>query len=421
MKRIFAFFLFVCSVFVVYGANYCDSIKVFFDLNKATFNPVLDNNASSMKNFIDSLIVEVNSGNLDHIVVYGYASPDGPFANNDKLAEQRCNTIADYISRHAGIPMADIRTAPGGVAWESLRVLVSERTFIPAHDKVLRVLDEYIPDACTDRVKSDQCVRSLIAIDEGHTYTWMLKNLFPLLRYSLAVYTGNRAENSSADLTGVNADAENIAPENAVETPEEVQQVETEVSADTVACMNSSIGSTRWFDDLVVKTNLLDYGVLMPNIEVEWKHFNRWSVAFEAQGAWWSRQNPRKTYRIATWIPEVRYWPLLKSKWHGLYVGVFAGGGIYDIDNSKKGHEGEAYMGGVSVGYMWPISKHFSLEAGLGVGYMRLHDKSYVPLDGHYLYQMTKNINYFGPLRAKLSLVWRFRVKKPNGRNEESL
>lgn len=362
-----------------------------------------------MKNFIDSITVEVNSGNLDHIVVYGYASPDGPFINNDKLAEQRCNTIADYISLHAGIPMSAIRTAPCGVAWESLRVLVSERKFIPAYDKVLRVLDEYIPAACNDQAKSDQCVRRLIAIDEGHTYNWMVKNLFPLLRYSLAVYTSPKAEIPPADEPEENVDSENLEPANVVEP------------ADTVARPAMTVDNIRWFDDLAVKTNLLAYGVLMPNLEIEWKHFDRWSVAFEAQGAWWSRQNPRKVYRIATWIPEVRYWPISRSKWHGMYVGAFVGYGIYDLDNSKKGHEGEGYMGGVSLGYMWPISKHFSLEAGLGVGYMRLQDKTYVPLEGHYLYQMTKNINYFGPLRAKLSLVWRFRVKKPNGRNEDSL
>ena len=64
-------------------------------------------------------------------------------------------------------------------------------------------------------------------------------------------------------------------------------------------------------------------------------------------------------------------------------------------------------MAGISAGYMWPISKHLSLDAGIGVGYMIARDKVYEPHDGHFLYQMTKNINYFGPLRAKLSLVWR--------------
>lgn len=194
---------------------------------------------------------------------------------------------------------------------------------------------------------------------------------------------------------------------------EPVQQAVVEVTADTTV----SAYAPKWYDNFAVKTNLLGYAVLMPNIEIEWKFAPKWSAAFEAQGGWWSKNKaPRKVYRIATWIPEVRYWPIRRSKWHGMYVGLFAGGGKYDIDNGKKGHEGEGYMGGVSAGYMWPIGKHLSLDAGLGVGYMRLHDKSYIPVDGHFLFQMTKHINYFGPLRAKLSLVWRFEIKQPEGK-----
>ena len=90
-----------------------------------------------------------------------------------------------------------------------------------------------------------------------------------------------------------------------------------------------------------------------------------------------------------------------------MYVGAFVGTGKYDLSNTTKGHEGEGIMAGASVGYMWPISKHLSLDAGLGLGYMRLRDKEYIPTDGHFLYQFTRNINYVGPLRLKLSLVWR--------------
>ncbi|MDE6295856.1 MAG: DUF3575 domain-containing protein, partial [Muribaculaceae bacterium] len=159
---------------------------------------------------------------------------------------------------------------------------------------------------------------------------------------------------------------------------------------------------------LALKTNLLYYAILMPNVEIEWMFKDRWSAALEVQGAWYAKESaPRKVYRIATIMPEFRYWPIEKKRWHGMYVGVFGGAGMYDLSNDKKGHEGEGYLAGVSVGYMWPIGRHLSLEAGLGVGYMRLHDKEYRAADGHFLYQMTKNINYFGPLRVKLSLIWR--------------
>lgn len=158
-----------------------------------------------------------------------------------------------------------------------------------------------------------------------------------------------------------------------------------------------------------LKTNMLGYAVLMPNIEAEWKFAERWSLALEVQGAWWSKSSPRKVYRLAMVTPEVRFWAINHSQWHGLYVGAFGGLGLYDLHRSmnKRGHEGEGVMAGLSVGYMWPISKHLSLDAGVGFGYMRARDKVYTPLGGHFLYQYTKNVDYVGPLRLKLSLVWR--------------
>lgn len=194
-----------------------------------------------------------------------------------------------------------------------------------------------------------------------------------------------------------------------VEQSEEVISVEEPVVAtpDTLKRRDLKI-------PLALKTNLLGYAVLMPNIEIEWLIADRWSVAFEAQGAWYAKNNPHKVYRIATWTPEVRYWVINRARWHGMYVGIFGAPGIYDLCNGEKGHEGEGGMVGVSAGYMWPISKYLSLEAGLGIGYLRVRDKSYVPRDGHFLYQMTKNINYFGPLRLKLSLVWRLEADKTN-------
>lgn len=157
-----------------------------------------------------------------------------------------------------------------------------------------------------------------------------------------------------------------------------------------------------------LKTNLLYYAILMPNVEIEWMFANRWSAALEFQGAWYCKNPEHKVYRVSTLMPEFRYWVIDRSRWHGMYVGIFLGGGIYDLCNGKKGHKGEGGMAGVSAGYAFPISKHLSLDAGIGVGYLRLRDKQYQPYEGHYLYQLTKNINYIGPLRLKLSLMWRF-------------
>ncbi|MDE5773442.1 MAG: DUF3575 domain-containing protein [Muribaculaceae bacterium] len=209
-------------------------------------------------------------------------------------------------------------------------------------------------------------------------------------------------------------------------TPEEVVTPENDITAektvieDTTSPVEQTDNEEQVIDEpeagpevnkvdhFALKTNLLGYAVLMPNIELEWMFTHRWSVALEWQGAWYAKNEPHKVYRLSTIIPEVRFWAIERKKWHGMYVGLFVGGGLYDLCNGENGHEGEGGMGGVSVGYMWPISKHLSLDAGLGVGYMRIRDKNYTPEDGHFLYQYTKNINYFGPLRLKLSLAWRF-------------
>lgn len=165
---------------------------------------------------------------------------------------------------------------------------------------------------------------------------------------------------------------------------------------------------------IVLKTNTLGYAALMPNAEVEWMFKDRWSAALEVQSAWYAKEPSHKVYRLATAIPELRYWAVERERWHGTYVGLFGGVGLYDLSNGKKGHKGECAVAGLSAGYMWPIGRHLSLDAGVGVGYLRARDKVYLPFDGHFLYQFTKNINYVGPLRLKLSLVWRFQSVKNN-------
>lgn len=168
----------------------------------------------------------------------------------------------------------------------------------------------------------------------------------------------------------------------------------------------------RILDRMALKTNLLYYAILMPNIEFEWKFAEKWSAALEVQAAWYSKKHPYKVYRVAAVTPEVRYWFIDRSAWHGLYGGVFFGLVPYDLCNGKKGHEGDGFMAGLSAGYMWRISHRFSLDTSLGLGYFHANDKEYLPADNHYLYQLTKKIGYFGPLRLKLSLVYLFNADK---------
>ena len=50
------------------------------------------------------------------------------------------------------------------------------------------------------------------------------------------------------------------------------------------------------------------------------------------------------------------------------------------------------------------------LEAGLGLGYLHSKYEEYEPVPHmggtHYVYLQTKRVDYFGPLKLKLALVW---------------
>lgn len=415
MRRVIAFSLLFLSVLVVYGAAQCDSIKVHFALNKASLDYALDNNAASMKKFIDALVVSAKSGEIDHITVSGYASPEGPLLNNYKLSIERCNVIADYISQSAGIPRNEIRTNPCGVAWEGLQALVDATPETPYRDEVLAILNEYKDRARSDDAQYDKCLKRLMEIDNGRAYNWILNNLFPKLRYALAICSyqiiDNDASIAESDTTAA-ADDRNYAqyrPDEGVNY--ELSPIENFQKPDE---------SLPPLHRLAIKTNLLYDCALLPNLEIEWRVNNNWSVALEGGVAWWGKYSDNKSYRLAMVSPEVKRWFRIREPWHGWYAGVFAGAGLYDFQNGSPGYRGEGVMGGVSAGYMWPIGRNLSLEAAIGTGYLYTRYKEYKPISGHHVYQRTKDIHYFGPLKLKFSLVWRlWNVNKPKRVNDE--
>ena len=163
----------------------------------------------------------------------------------------------------------------------------------------------------------------------------------------------------------------------------------------------------RKHDRWALKTNL-PYDVLGAfSLEIERRLKAPWSVNLEGVLAWYKNDGKHRYYQLAWVSPEARYWFRALAPWHGHYAGVFGGVGLYDLENKGRGHQGEFWMAGLSYGYMFPIGRKLSLEAGVGVGFMRTGYEDYLPVDGHYVYQESKRSNYFGPLKAKLALVWR--------------
>lgn len=177
------------------------------------------------------------------------------------------------------------------------------------------------------------------------------------------------------------------------------------IQSDSTAVMSErvvSVVDASW----VLKTNLLYDALLSPSIEAEYRFSTHWSAHVDFAIAWWSNKNKHKYYQLVQLSPEARYWFNGKQAWKGHYIGAFVGAGHYDLSGGEDGYKGEFMMAGFSYGYMFPIGRYLSLEAGLGLGYLNTEYEEYRPIEGHYVYQQKSRTGYVGPVKAKLSLVW---------------
>ena len=178
---------------------------------------------------------------------------------------------------------------------------------------------------------------------------------------------------------------------------------------------------------LALKTNLLFDAALMPNVEIEVPVGKRWSVNGEYAFPWW--QFDRGKYCMQVWMSglEGRYWlGSRKSREDrevltGHFLGLYAGGGKYDLQWGEKGYQGEFFIAaGVSYGWATRIARHLHLEFNIGIGLLRTDYRHYHARDNYQtlLWQENGKYTWFGPTKAKISLVWLLnrRVKKGGSR-----
>ena len=157
-----------------------------------------------------------------------------------------------------------------------------------------------------------------------------------------------------------------------------------------------------------LKTNLLYAAALLINAEAEFYFKRRLSLNLDWQYAWWSNRSKHKYYRLAAVSPELRYWFASKENFRGHFSGFYVGTGLYEfMARPTHGIQGEFFIaGGLTYGYMFPLGKRLRMEFSLGVGYMMTEYRQYHWDRGCYVYEKTQRYSYFGPTKAKVSLVW---------------
>lgn len=112
---------------------------------------------------------------ITSVAIKGFASPEGPYANNERLAQGRTQALMEYVRKLYTFP-ASVKFQTSWVAedWAGLRTKVEESR-LNDKEAILAVIDSRLePDARDQRLRRDF----------PSQYRWLLEFVYPSLRHS---------------------------------------------------------------------------------------------------------------------------------------------------------------------------------------------------------------------------------------------
>lgn len=169
-----------------------------------------------------------------------------------------------------------------------------------------------------------------------------------------------------------------------------------------------------------IKTNAVYWGILTPNVALEFPLGRKLTTDWHFLYNPWTFSDNRKMKMMAV-QPELRYW--LCERFNGHFLGAHLVGGIYNIGNintgfkllgtdfgSLKDYRYEGWMAGVGIGYgyQWLLSRRWSLEAEIGLGYIFTRFDQFECVHCGNRIKNNEPHHYLGPTKAVLNLIYAF-------------
>ena len=190
-------------------------------------------------------------------------------------------------------------------------------------------------------------------------------------------------------------------------TKEPTAETATETTAEAVPAYAGTVQPSRF----AVRTNILYDAMLLPTLGVEWRINSTFGVKLDGSLAWWGGSHG-KVQKMWLLNPEVR-WYLLRDR--RLYAGVSGSYGAYNLYkyplgslcSKDTGYQGSLWSAWLTVGYQLFLSRSFSVDFNLGLGYTCSDYDSFGLTEGVRVYKdRDKTKNFFGPTQVGVNLIW---------------
>ena len=183
----------------------------------------------------------------------------------------------------------------------------------------------------------------------------------------------------------------------------EKAEAEKAAQQNTLADMPSETKITNDYH-LSLRANLLRWATLTPDLGLEWRICPSWGIA--VNGSWTSWTWSDKDRRYALWevAPEVRYYMGEKKAW---YLGAMFKAGQFNYKLSDTSKQGDLMGGGITAGYQLRLNKALDLDFNLGLGYLNADYEKYEVIDGVRVRKGSETKDWWGPINAGVTLVWK--------------
>ena len=381
----------------VHTEDHNDRYLLYYELDEIDIQPDYLDNEYQMARIRQILS---RATRIDSIVVYAYASPEGPLWRNIWLAERRAETARNYILANIRsdsiLDPKDILLRPMGENWEGLRNELEENYHRQNRDVVMRIMRSNLP---TETKK-----QRLKALDKGYTLHLIIKDHMPKLRYAtwICVYAAY-PEYSIVEPIRIRLESKAPSTPNLTELAHQLDDYKTV---------------------LALKTNLLYDAATLLNYSVEVPFSEKFSALIYHQFPWWTWGEANNEYciRFLSVGAEARWWfkpkprPQLgdrkkRDRLMGSFIGLYGESGKWDFQWGRDVicYQGEHWSCGLTYGYAMPVGKRLNFEFSLSAGYASIAHRKFFPSEDYEILWEEPSLHgrwhYFGPTKAQISLV----------------
>lgn len=397
-----------------------DSVRIYFRQSHADIDTAYMNNGRNLNKMADRHSFDKDSiRSITHIHVAGSASPEGNVRINRTLSEKRARKIFDYFKYNDSITTPTVSFVYTGRDWKGLMAMAKNDPDLPYRDDVISMINEIITSISEKEYDTEENLARLKNLHNGTPYRYMYNRMFPFLRESRLYVT--------YDVKGPEREPLPLIP------PVGIMTVAKPIplTIQTIPTLYKEKCRHPFYMD--ISTNMLYDILALPNIAAEFYVGKNWSVKADWIYGWWDIDPEHRYWRAYGGNVGVRRWfgkEAAKKPLTGHHLGISAGIITYDFEFGGRGYMGGLpgktlwdrfnYTADIEYGYSLPIARRLNLDFTIGIGYLGGKVINYVPSGKNYVYQSTKMLNWFGPTKAEISLVWLIGCDNYNrGKGEE--